>query len=191
MTRKALYPISKIFINRWSSRALSGEHVSKAQLMKLFEAARWAPSSYNEQPWRFVYTNKGTMLFNKLIESMIPFNQEWAQQAPVLVVLASKTFFERNGKASHLNSFDAGAAWMSMALQASEDGLIAHALGGFDHDKVRACLHIPPEFKIEIMIAIGKPGKKELLSPELQLRESPNERKPLHEIVFEDEFKIS
>lgn len=191
MARKALFPISSIFINRWSSRAMSDEHVSHDQLMELFEAARWAPSAYNEQPWRFIFTHKGSALWNNLIESMIPFNQSWAKNAAVLVVLISKTNFVRTGKPSHLNTFDAGAAWMSLALQGSISGLVVHAIGDFDYDKVRLYLNIPKEFKIEIMIAIGKPGEKETLTPDLQMREVPNERRPINEIVFEDEFKIS
>ena len=166
-------------------RAFSDEPVTNEELMPLFEAARWAPSAYNEQPWRFMYTQKGTKLWQQLLDLMIPFNQSWAKNAPVLVVLTSKTFFDRNGKLSHTNSIDAGAAWMSLALQASLNGVVVHGIGDFDYDKARTILQISPEFKIEIIIAIGKPGNKENLPQELQLREKPNERKQLDEIVEE------
>ena len=189
MQRKSLYPISNIFLNRWSSRAMSDEPVTKEQLMVLFEAARFAPSAYNEQPWRFIYTHKGTILFKKLLASMISFNQSWVKNAAVLVVLISKNFFERNGKLSHTHSLDAGAAWMSLALQGSINGLIVHGIGDFDYDQVRIVLNIPLEFKIEIMIAIGKQGEKKKLPVDLQAREKPSNRKPLKEIVFEDIFK--
>jgi nitroreductase len=189
MPRKSLYPISNIFINRWSSRAFSNEPLSNEELMTLFEAARWAPSAYNEQPWRFIYTRKGSMLWNSLIDLMIPFNQSWAKNAAVLVVIISKNFFDRNGKPSHLHSFDAGAAWMSLALQGSVSGLVVHAIGDFDYDKAKTILNISPKFKIETMVAIGKQGKKENLPPELQAREAPNDRKKLSEIVFEDLFE--
>jgi nitroreductase len=194
MPRKSLYPISNIFINRWSSRAMSDEPVTNEQLMVLFEAARWTPSAYNEQPWRFIYTHKGTKLWNELIALMNQFNQGWAKNAAVLVVIISKNNFTRNtnpsgSKQSHTHTFDAGAAWMSLALQGSISGLVVHAIADFDYDKAKTVLNMPSEFKIETMVAISKPGKKENLSPELQAREVPNDRKPLNEIVFEDVFK--
>lgn len=191
MPRKSLYPISNIFINRWSSRAMSDEKVTNEQLMLLFEAARWAPSAYNEQPWRFIYTHKGSKLWNELISLMIPFNQSWAKNADVLIVIISKATFERNGKPSHLNSFDAGAAWMNLALSGSMNGLVVHAIGDFDYDKARTILNIPSNFKIETMVAVGNPGNKENLPPELQIREEPNDRMQLNKIVFEDIFKES
>jgi len=117
---------------------------------------------------------------------MIPFNKSWAKNASVLVVIISKNFFEHTKKPSHLHTFDAGAAWMNLALQGSINGLVVHAIGDFDYDKAKAILKIPPEFKIETMVAIGKPGKKEALPSELQVREVPNDRKPLNEIVFEE-----
>jgi nitroreductase len=189
MPRKSLYSISDIFVNRWSSRAFSEDPVTDEELMPLFEAARWAPSAYNEQPWRFIYTRKGSKLWNELIALMAPFNQSWANNANVLVVVISKNFFEHNGNPSPFNTFDAGAACMNLALQASISGLVVHAIGDFDYDKTRTVLNIPPKFKLEIMFAVGKQGKKEILPPELQVREEPNDRKKLSEIVFEDAFK--
>lgn len=185
MPRKSMYTISSIFLNRWSGRAMSDEFVTNEELMTLFEAARWAPSAYNEQPWRFIYTHKGTKFWQDLLDLMIPFNQSWAKNASVFVVLISKRFFDRNGKLSHTNSFDAGAAWMSLALQASLDGLVIHAIGDFDYDKARTIMQIPDDYKIEIIIAISKPGKSENLPLELQVREKPNDRKKLKEIVEE------
>jgi nitroreductase len=188
MPRKSEYPISDIFINRWSSRAMSGEPIKIDELMPLFEAARWAPSAYNEQPWRFVYAHKNTQLWQEFLATLIPVNQSWAKNAAVLVVVLSKNFFDRTNGQSHTHSFDAGAAWMSLALQASLNGLVVHAMGGLDYDKVRETLQVPPEFTVEIIIAIGKPGSKEHLLPELQTRETPNDRKPLRELVFENKF---
>lgn len=189
MARKVLYRIADIFYKRWSSRAMSDEPVTKEQLMILFEAARWAPSAYNEQPWRFIYTRKGSKLWKELISLMSPFNQSWAKNADVLVMLISKKDFEGTGKPSHLNSLDAGAAWMSIALQGSLSGLVIHAIGEFDYDRARVVLNIPSKFKVEMMIAIGKPGNKALLPQELQVLEVPNGRKPLNEIIFEEQFK--
>ncbi|MFA6535335.1 MAG: nitroreductase family protein [Candidatus Babeliales bacterium] len=195
MARESLYPISNIFINRWSSRAMSDEPLTDEQLMPLFEAARWAPSAYNEQPWRFIYTHKGSKLWNELIALMNTFNQSWAKNAAILIIIISKDFFERNtnprgSKQSHTHTFDSGATWMSLALQGSINGLVVHAIADFDYDKAKSILSIPNEFKIETMVAVGKPGKKENLPPALQIREVPNDRKQLDEIVFQDVFKL-
>lgn len=189
MPRKASYPVADIFVNRWSSRAMSGEPITKDELMPLFEAARWAPSAWNEQPWRFVYTHSGTNLWRQLFDVLQPVNQVWAKNSSALIVVLSKNFFDRTGEKSDWHTFDAGSAWMSLALQASVNGLVVHAMGTLDYDKARKVLNVPPEFKIEIIIAVGKPGKKEELPSELQARETPNERKPLNAIVFEGEFK--
>ncbi len=187
--RKPSYPVSELFLNRWSSRAFSDEPIPNDQLMTLFEAARWTPSAYNEQPWRFIYTRKGSALWEKLLGLMIPFNQAWAKNATVFVVLISKNFFDRNGKHSHTHTLDAGAAWMSLALQGSISGLVVHAIADFDYDKAVALLNLPPEFKFELIIALGKPGDKKMLPAELQAREVFTDRKPLSEIVFEDAFR--
>jgi nitroreductase len=158
--RKSLYPISNIFLNRWSSRAMSDELISNEELMTLFEAARWAPSAYNDQPWRFIYSRKGAKLWEELLRLMSPFNQNWAKNATVLVVLVSKKFFDFNGNLSHTNTFDAGSAFMSLSLQGSISGLVTHAIADFDYIEVGKVLNLPSEFKIETMIAIGKPGDK-------------------------------
>jgi len=159
--------------------------------MTLLEAARWAPSAFNEQPWRFIYAHKNSATFEKLLDSMVSVNQNWAKNAAVLVVVVSNTLSQRTGEPSPYHTFDAGSAWMSIALQGSISGLVIDAIGGFDREETRKNLAIPAEFKIEIIIAIGKPGNKESLSPELQAREVPNNRKPLNEIVFEDTFSTN
>jgi Nitroreductase len=187
--RKSKYPISEIFLDRRSQRAMSQEPITNEELMTLFEAARFAPSAYNDQPWRFVYARKGTKLWQDMLSLMSPFNQSWAKDATVFVVLISKKRFDFNGNLSHTNSFDAGAAWMSLALQGSISGLVVHAIADFDYNKVEEILNLPAEFKIEIIIALGKPGNKEQLPVGLQERESFSDRKPLEEIVFEDKFK--
>jgi nitroreductase len=180
--------VSELFLNRWSSRAFSDEPITNDQLMTLFEAARWTPSAYNEQPWRFIYTRKGSALWEKLLDVMVPFNQDWARNATVFAVLISKNFFSASGKHSNSHSFDAGAACMSLALQGSISGLAVHAIAGFDYEKANEVLNLPPEFKIELIIALGKPGDKKMLPAELQAREVFTDRKPLSEIVFEDAY---
>lgn len=187
--RKPSYPANHIFIDRWSSRAMSGESLSQDQLMTLFEAARWAPSSYNNQSWRFVYACRDTVYWNNLFNLMDPFNQAWAKNASVLVVVASKRIFDFNNKPSRTHSFDAGAAWMSLALQGSMMGLVTHGMEGFNYDKAKITLAIPDDYTVEAMVAIGKPGHTQDLPVDLQKREEPSDRKQLSEIVFEGAFK--
>lgn len=189
MKRHADHKINNIFINRWSSRALSGEEITNEELMSLFEAARWAPSSFNAQPWRFIYAKCNTKEWDVLFNLMVPFNQEWAKNAAVLMVIISHTIFEYNGKPSRTHSFDTGSAWQSLALQASTMGLIAHGMEGFDYDKARIDLSIPDEYTIEAMVAVGRPGKLDVLSPEMQKDEVPSSRKKVEEFIFEGIFQ--
>jgi nitroreductase len=182
--RKANYLINDIFLKRHSPRAFSGEAISKEELMTLFEAARWAPSASNRQPWRFIYAMCGTPEFEKFFSFLIDFNKDWAVRASVLIVAISKKT-KSDGTPNVTHSFDAGAAWENFALQASTMGLIAHGMGGFDFDKAKSELVVPDDYSVEMMIAVGKPGKVEDLPESLRERETPNDRKPLEEIVFE------
>lgn len=188
LKRKSAFPIDPLFLKRQSSRALSSTPLTHQELMTLFEAARWAPSSYNNQPWRFVYALQGTPFWHHFFNLLAPSNQKWVQNAAALVVLVSAQIFEHNNKPSRTHSFDAGAAWENLALQAVDMGLIAHAMEGFDYDKARSVLSIPDNYTVEAMIAIGYPGNKEELPADLQAREQPSNRKPLDEIVFQGHF---
>lgn len=187
--RNAKHPINSLILHRWSPRALSEKPVTHEELMALFEAARWAPSSYNNQPWRFVYAYRNTPEWNNLFHLLVDFNQSWADKAGVLVVIISKKTFDFNGKPSRTHSFDTGASWQNLALQAFDMGLVAHGLEGFDYDQAKQVLGIPEGYQVEAMCAIGHHGKKEDLSEELQVREIPSDRKPLAEIAFEGRFK--
>ena len=168
---------------------MSGEPIQEEELLPLFEAARWAPSSYNGQPWRFIVARKDTPSWETFLNLLIEFNRSWADKAAALVVICSHQNFEFNNKPSITHQFDTGAAWENLALEASHRGLVAHGMEGFDYEKARKELHIPPEYDVLAIVAIGKPGKKEELSPALQEREVPSQRKPLKEILFEGEFK--
>jgi nitroreductase len=190
--RRSEYKINSLILNRWSPRAMSeGEELSNEDLMSLFEAARWAPSSSNAQPWRFIYATRDTEEWNRLFNLLVDFNKSWAKNAAVLVVVVSKKEFEYNGRVlpSVTHQFDTGAAWENLALEASYRGLVAHALAGFDYEKARRDLDIPEEYDVMAMVAIGKRGPKENLPLVLQEREIPSERKPLEEIVIEGRFK--
>ncbi|NPU82856.1 MAG: nitroreductase family protein [Syntrophaceae bacterium] len=186
--RKPSHPVDPLFPNRWSPRAMSGEELPEAELMTLFEAARWAPSSNNNQPWRFFYGRRNTpqwdLFFNLLTES----NKLWAHRAAVLVVVASKTTFD-SGKFARTHSYDAGAAWGHLALQGSLMGLVIHGMQGFNYDRAKTELNMPDFLQPEAMIAIGRPGKREDLPQHLQEREFPSSRKDLTDIVVEGPWK--
>lgn len=186
--RKPEHNIDELFLNRWSPRAMSGEEIDEATLFSLFEAAKWAPSSNNNQPWRFIYGRRNTKNWTTFFNLLAEGNQGWAKNAAVLIVVISKTTFD-NGKSARTHSYDAGAAWENFALQGSLMGLVVHGMQGFDYDKAKEVLRIPDGYKAEAMIAVGKKGKKETLPDYLQEREVPSIRKNLSEIAMEGVFK--
>lgn len=188
--RHAQYPVDDNFINRYSPRAMSGEIVMREELMPVFEAARWYPSSYNSQPARFVFAIRGTPAWDKMFDLLVPFNQQWVKNAGALILVISHNKFEHNGQPSVTHSFDTGAAWQNLALQASMNGLIAHGMSGFDYDKARKVFGLSSDYTVEAMIAIGKPGKVEDLPEEMRKGETPSGRKPIEEFVFEGSFDI-
>jgi nitroreductase len=181
--RKADHPINPIFLMRWSPRSMSGEKVSDEDLLSLFEAAKWAPSSYNNQPWRFIYAKKGDENWEGYLGLLVPANQLWAKKAGALVILISNTQFE-NGKPNPTHSLDSGSAWMSMALEATFRRLAIHGMSGYDGDKAREIAEIPEGYNIEMMIAIGHRAPKEFLPENLASMETPNGRKQINELVF-------
>jgi len=183
--RKPNTAIHNLLLNRWSPRVMSGEEMTDKEVLPLFEAARWAPSSYNAQPWKFLYAKKNSSHWQTFFDLMVPQNQEWAQKASVLVVVISRTLFEHNDKPSKTHSFDTGAAWMSLALESSHRGYVAHGLEGFDYEKARSSLNIPNEFQVEAMIVLGKRVSE---ADSLRGSESPNQRKPLDEVMHEGPF---
>ncbi|MGV8058524.1 MAG: nitroreductase family protein [Smithellaceae bacterium] len=182
--RKPGNDVNEIFLNRWSPRAMSGEEIDEAALFSLLEAARWAPSSNNNQPWRFLYARRNTQYWNTFFNLLTESNQIWAKNAAVLLVVISKTTFD-SGKPSRTHSYDAGAAWVSFALQGSLAGLVVHGMQGFDYDKAKEALRIPDDYAVEAMIAAGKQGNKEDLPAYLQEREVPSSRKTITEIARE------
>ncbi len=191
MTRKADHKINRLFLKRYSGYALSGE-VSKEEFDSVLEAARWAPSSYNMQPWRFIYGKKGTAAFDKLFDLMVDFNKQWAQNADYLVLIVSDSSTPWNEQPNRTHSFDTGAAWQSMALQAADLGLIAHGMAGFDFEKARAAFEIPERWTVQAMAAIGRPGSEEQLPEEMRDRNAKQKegaRKSIEEIAWDGEFR--
>jgi len=183
------HPVERIFVDRWSPRAMSGEEVSEAELLTLFEAARWAPSSMNNQPWRMLYATRGSSHWPLFYDLLVESNQIWCERAAALLVVISKTTFD-NGKACRTHSYDSGAAWMSLALQGNLLGLVVHGMQGFDYERARLALRIPEEYQVEAMAAIGRPGRIEDLPEPLQARETPNGRRTLTQSVCEGPFSL-
>jgi nitroreductase len=190
-SRISEHKIHPLFLKRWSPRSYTGEEIPESVLFSAFEAARWAPSAVNAQPWRFLYAKRDSSSWSTYVDLINPNNRVWAERASVLIVVVSKrTVIGRDGvlRLSKTHSFDTGAAWQSLALQVTEEGWHAHAIGGFDREKARKVLKVPGDFAVEVAIAIGRLGDKSLLPPDLQDREALNTRRPLQELVLEGSF---
>ena len=187
--REPGYDIQPLILRRWSPRAMTGEEMSDEELLPLFEAARWAPSSYNAQLWRFLYAKRNTEHWNTFFDLIVEGNQAWAKDASVLVLVISRKNFEFNDKPSITHQFDAGSAWENLALEATARGLVTHGMEGFDYEKAREVLEVPDDFDVLAMIAIGKQAKKETLPEKMQEMEAPNQRRPLKEIIMQGKFR--
>lgn len=188
-SHKSKFDINPNILNRWSPRSMTGEEISQEDLMALFEAARWAPSAFNNQPWRFIYAKRNTPEWSRLFGLLAEFNQVWTKNAAALVVVISRSKAEYKEADYPTHAFDTGSAWENLAIESVSRGFVTHAMAGFDHEKARKELEIPVVFEILAMIAIGKQGAKENLPKELQEREKPADRKDLSEIVMEGKFK--
>jgi nitroreductase len=175
-----------VFHERWSPRSFSDREVSRESLAKIFEAARWAASSNNEQPWRFIVGLRGSETYDKIFESLAPFNQKWTRLAPVLILGTAFANFTRNNTPNRFALYDLGAAASYMTLQATSLGLATHQMGGFDQDKARELLGIPADCLIGSAIALGYQDVPEKLGDQVLMdREvAPRERKRLGEIVY-------
>ncbi|NTV11501.1 MAG: nitroreductase family protein [Zoogloea sp.] len=186
------YPVDPQFTERWSSRAFTGEPIEESTLLSFFEAARWAPSAYNAQPWRFIYGRAETPAWTPIFDALLPLNQTWAQRASALVVIVSRTQWIPPGKneaqALGTHGFDTGAAWASLALQAQLAGWHTHAMAGFDQEVLRRNLGIPADYAVHVVVAIGRRGDKSVLPEALQAREQPNDRLPVKALVAEGSF---
>ena len=190
--READHPIDPMFLERWSPRAFTAEPISEPDLMTILEAARWAPSSYNSQPWRFVYARRDTPHWEGLLGLLVPANRDWAKDAAALVVLASNSLMRPPGSdkdvPSHTHSLDAGAASGYLALQASRMSWHVHGMVGFDRERAFAELNVPQGFRVEAVYAVGRRADKAKLPEALQAREFPSPRRPLRESTFEGSF---
>ena len=185
------HPIHDLLRRRWSPRAFSERPVEAQRLASLFEAARWAPSSFNAQPWRFfVATKDDPAAYGRLLDCLRPQNARWAQNAPVLIISVARLDFAGDRGANRHARHDLGLATENLVLQAVALGLAAHQMAGFFPDKARAALGIPEGYEAVTAIAVGYPGDPEDLPPETKARElQRRERQPLSELVFTDAWE--
>ena len=186
--RDGLKSVDQQFIKRWSQRSMSGQGLSKDQMKLLVEAARWSPSCFNLQPWRFLYSLKDDDYWEKFLGLLIDANRLWAERAGAIVILLS---IDRLGDSEDLSptaAFDAGSAWMSLALQAQTMGLVSHAMWGFHHAAVAKMVNMPSNMNARAMIAIGYPGNSADLPEKYREREFPSSRKPLESLMFWGSF---
>lgn len=188
--RQADHPIETLFLRRYSPRALSGEPITREEVNTLLEAARWAPSTYNEQEWRFLYARRDTpewpLLFNLLMEA----NQIWCARAALLCVVVAHKVFTRNGQPNPVYLFDTGAAFENLALQGTAMNLVVHGMAGFDYEKAAADLKVPDDYEVAAMFAVGHHGKVEDLPEDYREGEVPNGRKKIAEISCEGIFSF-
>jgi nitroreductase len=180
------FPVHDLIAERWSPRAFSDKPVASDVLQSLFEAARWAPSSNNEQPWAYIVAAKDDPEnFAKLVSVLVPFNATWAQHAPVLALAVAKLSFEKNGTPNRNAQYDVGAASAWLTAEATARGLFVHQMAGYEHDKAREVFGIPAGWEPFAAMAIGYPGDPESLPQPLRDREvAPRTRKPISAFVM-------
>src|SRR6266436_5116033 len=181
------HPIQEILKRRWSPRAFADRMVESEKLRSLFEAARWAPSSFNEQPWFFIVATKEKLEEHaRLLSCLVEKNQQWARLAPVLMVSVARLNFEKTGKPNRHAFHDVGLAMGSLLVEATALGLFVHQMAGFSVDKVRQAYHVPEGFEPVAAIAIGYPAEPEVLADAFREQETgPRKRKPISSFVFE------
>ena len=191
-TRKADFPIDPQFTERWSPRAYTGEVISEADVMSMLEAARWAPSSNNAQPWRFAVVLRNDPQWDVLFTTLNPNNQAWAGKAGALVAIASYQLAAKAGSPdlapNGMHAFDTGAAWAYMAMQAHLNGFSLHGIGGFDKVAGAQVLGLPADHTLQMLATVGKRGDAATLPDALREREAPNARKPLTTLAKRGSF---
>jgi nitroreductase len=188
--RKPDADVDPQFLDRWSPRAFRSDPLTPAQLASLFEAMRWSPSCFNEQPWRVVYAeSSATEDHARLCGLLVPANQAWACRPPLLMILFARRNFSHNGKPNRTAAFDVGAAWMSLALEARALGLHAHAMAGFDTERAYSELGVDPEqYEALAAVAVGTIGDPAVLPENYRAREVPSGRNPTSQFAYPGRF---
>ena len=179
-------PIHELIRNRWSPRAFADEAIPEEVLRSLFEAARWAPSSFNEQPWAYIVaTKKDKVNFEKVLGTLVEFNAAWAKNASALAIAVTRLAFAQNQAPNRNAQYDTGAATALLSVEATARGLVVHQMAGFDPDKARKTFAIPEGWEPLAAIAIGYPGNPDSLPSKLKDRElAPRTRKPIRDFVM-------
>lgn len=181
-----------VILNRWSPRSFVPAEISKAELLSILDAGRWAPSAYNRQPWRFLYARRGTPDWDRFLSWLIPFNQGWAGNASAIVYLASRTRTAAVGGGESTpiptHAFDTGAAAVLIEIQARQAGWASHPISGFDPDAARTGLGLPEAVHLNAAIVIGRQGEAGALPEGLREREKPSDREKLENLAFEGGF---
>ena len=187
--------INQTIANRWSGRAFdAAKTISKEQILSLCEAARWAPSCFGDEPWRFLVWDKNSNAdaWQKAFDCLAPSNQTWVKNAPVLLLVCADTLFGHNQTPNRWAQYDTGAAGENLCLQAADLGLMAHQMGGFNVDAAREAFAIPAQFTLMAMVAVGYAGDANLLPDELKARElAPRKRKPIGDLFFDSAWNQS
>jgi nitroreductase len=188
MPRQPDHPVNPLFLDRWSPRAFDASEMPEEDLLTMLEAARWAPSAFNSQPWRFLYALRRGADWERFLGLLIPWNQSWARSASALVYILSDSlpFTDKAGApaTSHTHSYDSGAAWACFALQASMMGYQAHGMSGVDFERAKAELGVPERYRIEAAAAVGRIGDPMILPEKLRARELPSGRRAVSEFAF-------
>ncbi|WP_188768735.1 nitroreductase family protein [Novosphingobium endophyticum] len=188
--RSANPRVETMIVERWSPRAFDGSEIPQQDLDVIFEAAGWAPSAFNAQPWRFLYARRDDENWELLLSQLIEFNQGWAKNASALVFVVSDRLMrsEKGNSDNHSHSFDAGAAWALAALQAHAMGYHTHGMTGLKFGEAEQALGIPEDHRLEAAFAIGRQAPKDTLPDFLQEREIPSMRRPVSEIAWAGKF---
>jgi len=186
---KTNYPIHKILEQRWSPRAFDGIKIERSKLQRIFEAARWAPSASNEQPWHFIIGEQGDETFKMIFETLVEFNQLWVKTAPLAGITVGRIGGLKSGEPSDWYKYDVGQAAAHMSFQATHEGLYVHQMGGFDREKAGELFEIPEGYEAITAFAIGNIGDYKVLHPNLQKSElAERTRKNMDEFVFSNKF---
>ncbi len=186
ITNKTIHPIIK---KRWSPRSFEDRAIEKDKLQRIFDAGRWAPSSFNEQPWRFMLGLKGGQTWDKIYESLVDFNQQWAKLAPLLVLTIGKKTSSRNNAENRVFQYDVGQSVAYITFQAYEEGLVMHQMSGFSKEKAAELFEIPEDYEPLTVFAMGYQGEPERLDGDfVSMEKAPRQRKELPELVFSENF---
>lgn len=188
--RQPDHPVDALFVERWSPRAFAPDAMRQEDVLTVLEAARWAPSSSNRQPWRFVWALRGEAGFDGIAGALNPSNRDWAEKAAALIVVASKTTALNGDEvvANGAHAFDAGTAWAHLALQAHLKGFASHAMGGFDAVALAKAIALPANHALHAVVALGKRGNPVSLPEGSRARETPNGRVPLSDVARHGRF---